>query len=66
MLGLPRVSISCHGKNLYSREDLQVLELWLIVLIHRPFQGMDALSVKKRGQSARSWIQIDAFGNAGK
>eukprot|EP00249_Psilotum_nudum_P020365 c27670_g2_i2 orf=250-1374(+) len=28
------------------------------------FQGLDVLGAKKRGQSVRSWIRIDTFGNS--
>ncbi|KMT06607.1 hypothetical protein BVRB_7g157750 [Beta vulgaris subsp. vulgaris] len=30
-----------------------------------PFQGMDVLGLKKRGQSIRSWIRVDTSGNSG-
>ncbi|KAL8137069.1 hypothetical protein V2J09_003070 [Rumex salicifolius] len=30
-----------------------------------PFQGMDFLGLKKRGQSTRSWIRVDTSGNSG-
>ncbi|KNA23422.1 hypothetical protein SOVF_024930 [Spinacia oleracea] len=30
-----------------------------------PFQGMDVLGLKKRGQSSRSWIRVDTSGNSG-
>lgn len=29
-----------------------------------PFQGMDVLGLKKRGQGLRSWIRVDSFGNS--
>lgn len=30
----------------------------------QPFQGMDVLGLKKRGQGLRSWIRVDASGNS--
>ncbi|RVX13528.1 Magnesium transporter MRS2-1 [Vitis vinifera] len=30
----------------------------------QPFQGMDFLGLKKRGQGVRSWIRVDASGNS--
>lgn len=30
-----------------------------------PFQGVDVLGLKKRGQSIRSWIRVDSSGNSG-
>ncbi|KAJ9693357.1 hypothetical protein PVL29_012213 [Vitis rotundifolia] len=30
----------------------------------QPFQGMDVLGLKKRGQGVRSWIRVDASGNS--
>ncbi|XP_062155706.1 magnesium transporter MRS2-1 [Alnus glutinosa] len=30
----------------------------------QPFQGMDFLGLKKRGQGLRSWIRVDASGNS--
>lgn len=30
----------------------------------QPFQGMDVLGLKKRGQGVRSWIRVDATGNS--
>ncbi|XVF74864.1 hypothetical protein PTKIN_Ptkin13bG0144900 [Pterospermum kingtungense] len=30
----------------------------------QPFQGMDLLGLKKRGQGLRSWIRVDTFGNS--
>ncbi|KAL8171615.1 hypothetical protein V2J09_023419 [Rumex salicifolius] len=30
-----------------------------------PFQGMDVLGLKKRGQSIRSWIRVDSSGDSG-
>ena len=31
---------------------------------HQPFQGMDLLGLKKRGQGLRSWIRVDISGNS--
>lgn len=30
----------------------------------QPFQGMDVLGLKKRGQGLRSWIRVDTYGNS--
>ncbi|PSR89367.1 Magnesium transporter MRS2-1 like [Actinidia chinensis var. chinensis] len=30
----------------------------------QPFQGVDVLGLKKRGQGLRSWIRVDALGNS--
>lgn len=30
----------------------------------QPFQGMDVLGLKKRGQGLRSWIRVDSSGNS--
>ncbi|CAK9157469.1 unnamed protein product [Ilex paraguariensis] len=30
----------------------------------QPFQGVDVLGLKKRGQGLRSWIRVDTFGNS--
>ncbi|KAJ7951994.1 Magnesium transporter MRS2-like protein [Quillaja saponaria] len=47
-----------------SAMNLREASNWPSASGRQPFQGMDVLGLKKRGQGLRSWIWVDASGNS--